>query len=239
MSMSDARLLELQVETLFTHDSAGRVVTTNEPGGRPAPRFFLGRSRESVLWRVRHDAPAPLAETLNALAGAEPLDQDLRAEPRGMAAYRDALRSDQEALSVIAGPAYRFPDTPPLVVRVTPITPITPTNLHLLLRMGWDSETLAAEVAARQPLMAIVEDSAAVSLCFCARSIARAAEAGVETLEAYRGRGYAPAVVLAWAQAIRASDRIPLYSTSWSNAASQAVARKLGLVQYAADLSLG
>ncbi|HZS91689.1 MAG TPA: GNAT family N-acetyltransferase, partial [Chloroflexota bacterium] len=46
------------------------------------------------------------------------------------------------------------------------------------------------------------------------------------------------AVVAGWARAIRASGRIPLYSTSWDNHASQAVARKLGLVQYGTDLSL-
>jgi len=87
--------------------------------------------------------------------------------------------------------------------------------------------------------MAVVEDDEAVSLCFSARLTERAAEAGVQTLEAYRGRGYAPAAVIAWAHAIRATGQIPLYSTSWDNRASQAVARKLGLVQYGVDLSLG
>jgi predicted GNAT family acetyltransferase len=61
----------------------------------------------------------------------------------------------------------------------------------------------------------------------------------VETLEGYRGRGYAPMVVAAWARAVRETGRIPLYSTSRNNRASEAVARKLGLVQYGSDLSLG
>ena len=87
-------------------------------------------------------------------------------------------------------------------------------------------------------MAALVEDGAAVSLGFSARLTTRVAEAGVNTVEAYRGRGYAPTVVTAWAHAIRATGRIPLYSTSWDNRASRAVARKLGLVQYAADLSV-
>jgi hypothetical protein len=33
-------------------------------------------------------------------------------------------------------------------------------------------------------------------------------------------------------------DSIPLYSTSWQNQASLALARKLGLIQYGADLHI-
>jgi len=58
----------------------------------------------------------------------------------------------------------------------------------------------------------------------------------VVTVEAFRGRGFASAVVAAWANAVRESDRVPLYSTSWENAASRAVATKLGLTLYGADL---
>ena len=75
-----------------------------------------------------------------------------------------------------------------------------------------------------------------------ARLTDRAAEAGVETLEPYRGHGYAAVVAAGcagWAHAIRATGRIPLYSTSWDNLASQGVARRLRLVQYGTDLSLG
>jgi len=60
----------------------------------------------------------------------------------------------------------------------------------------------------------------------------------VETVLAYRGRGYANTVVAAWARDILATGRMPLYSTSWQNLASQAVARKLGLIQYGTDVSL-
>jgi predicted GNAT family acetyltransferase len=67
---------------------------------------------------------------------------------------------------------------------------------------------------------------------------AQVAEAGVYTVESYRGRGYAAETVRGWAAAIRAMGRLPLYSTSWANTASPAVARKLRAVQYAVDFSL-
>jgi RimJ/RimL family protein N-acetyltransferase len=238
MDISDLRLLELQAEALFTHDAAGRIVTINEPGGGgPAPRFFLGRTRAGNLWRVRHDLPNATARRLEELAASEPVNTDLRAEPRNMAAYLEALRVDGEEPVITSGPAYRFPDAPPPAP--AGITWITQANLDLLRLLDWDLAALAAgELAGWSPMAALVEDGAAVSLGFSARLTEHVAEAGVNTLAAYRGLGYAPTVVAAWAGAILATGRIPLYSTSWDNLASQAVARKLGLAQYATDLSL-
>ena len=60
-------------------------------------------------------------------------------------------------------------------------------------------------------------------------------EAGVETSAGARGHGFAVAVVAAWANAVRDLGAEPLYSTSWQNTASQAVARKLNLIPYATD----
>jgi hypothetical protein len=42
--------------------------------------------------------------------------------------------------------------------------------------------------------------------------------------------------VAAWADAVRATGVVPLYSTAWKYQASRAVARRLGLVQFGADL---
>jgi predicted GNAT family acetyltransferase len=92
--------------------------------------------------------------------------------------------------------------------------------------------------AGRAPVMAIIENGAPVSICFCARRSDTAAEAGVATAEAYRGRGYASRVTAAWALAVRKSGRVPLYSTTWSNKASLAVARKLKLSMYANSWAL-
>ena len=100
---------------------------------------------------------------------------------------------------------------------------------------GW----LDSEIPACSPIVAVMDGGYPVSVCFCAtRNSAPAVQAGLETAAAFRGRGLAPRVTAAWACAIRSAGRIPLYSTSWSNAASLAVARKLDLVQYASDWSL-
>jgi RimJ/RimL family protein N-acetyltransferase len=236
MSMSDLQLLQIQVEALFTHDARGRLRYVNEPGGDRAPRFFFGRSREGNIWRCRDDLADVTGRTLDELASEEPVRDDLRAEPRHLDAFLAALRADRESASIASGPAYRFPDALPLPANVTRLTR---SDLYLLQLMAWDLEKAAREFEGREPYLAVVEHGVAVSLCHSARLTDQAAEAGVETVEAYRGRGYASAVVAEWAHTLRATGRIPLYSTSWNNLASQGVARKLRLVQYGTDLSLG
>ncbi|WP_081607758.1 GNAT family N-acetyltransferase [Brevibacillus borstelensis] len=57
-------------------------------------------------------------------------------------------------------------------------------------------------------------------------------------MEEYRGKGYAIRVASSWANAIRQSQRIPLYSTSWENYSSQSVAKHLQLHFYGTDNSI-
>jgi hypothetical protein len=94
---------------------------------------------------------------------------------------------------------------------------------------------VAEEIPGRSPIVAVLEDGHAVSACFSARRSDVAAEAGLETAQAFRGRGLGPRVTSAWALAIRAAGLTPLYSTSWDNDASLAVARKLRLHAYASS----
>ena len=100
---------------------------------------------------------------------------------------------------------------------------------------GW----VAGEIeSGGAPVMAVFMDGHPVSVCCCARRSPIAAEAGLETASAFRGRGYASRVTSAWALAIRESGRTPLYSTAWNNQSSLAVARKLGLKIYATNWSI-
>jgi predicted GNAT family acetyltransferase len=92
--------------------------------------------------------------------------------------------------------------------------------------------------AGRSPALAVVEGGYPVSICFCARRSEAAAAAGLETAEAYRGRGLGARVTAAWALAIRATGRVPLYGAAWANDPSRAVARKLGLTACASFWSV-
>ncbi len=218
---------EIHLRTLYLLDGAGRIRGTREPDPEPGPKFTLVRGRAGCVWAARADAPAQVAAELDALAREEPPVADFRQAPVHAERYRALVGGE-----VYFGPAFTFPETieePDDTARVD--------GLPLLARhfSGWT----AAEIAGCSPIIAVMADGHAVSVCFCARRTDAAAEAGLETAAAFRGRGYGARAAAAWALAVRASGRAPLYSTSWENGASLAVARKLGLRVYACGWSLG
>jgi hypothetical protein len=238
VSISDWDLMQIHVSALYRHDDRQRLLAVNEPGeprpdDPPPPRLFLGRTRAGHLWRFRHDLPESSIAELEAVLRSEPVTADLSQPPQCLPELQATLARGAPIAGMWSGPAWRFPDEIPAseheVVRVT-------TANDDLVRPVFPS--LADELPWRQPCLAIVATGRLASLCFSSRNTPVAAEAGVDTLEEFRGRGYAPAVVAAWGQAVRAEGRIPLYSTSWDNLASRSVARKLGLVLYGADFSI-
>jgi hypothetical protein len=226
-------LLEIQVSTLFRCDAFGRLMSLNELASPVAPRFFLGRTQAGNILRLRDDLPYDLVKELEMLVEREPLPYDLQDPPREQFAITHALRRHNAVIDVHRGPAYAFLGPIPTVSGILPLGPAQAAHLHPALA------TLAPELASRQPCFAAVEDGVAVSVCYSARIGAQAAEAGVQTVEAYRGRGHASRVTAAWAAAVRAQRLLPLYSTTWENVASQAVARHLGLEVYAEDWHIG
>lgn len=238
MVTSDRALIELQAEALFTHDASRRIVRVNKPGGGPAPRFFFGRTLEGNAWRVRQDVPDDIARELDRLAASEPVSSDLESPPAYLDAMMAALDRHQPASVDHSGPAFRFPDHLPALGR--DVIRLMFANLDLLREMPDWASGIGSEEQFEEwgPCHVAVEDGIAVSICACSRLTSHAAEAGLETHERYRGRGHAANVVAAWARAIRDTGRIPLYSTSWDNHASRAVAHKLGLTAYGSDLSL-
>ena len=217
---------EIHLRTLFSLDNDGRILGTREANQRPGPKFMLVRGMSEVVWAVRADVAQDVAEELDGLAREEPPVSDLRGDPVHIDRYLSLLEG-----KVSAGPAFVFPE-----VIARPLGTELIHDVRLLDRhfSGWE----AGEIPASSPIVALIEQGHAVSACFCARRSDTTAEAGLETAVKYRGRGFGPRVAAGWALAVRASGRTPLYSTSWSNVSSLAVARKLGLTVYASSWSI-
>jgi hypothetical protein len=231
---SDLELMRLHVEAEFTHDSSGRLVTTNEPDAKPAPRFFLGHTNLGVVRRYRHDVSSSCRHSLETALAAE-LGSSMTQTDRPLdpGPFERILSRDAPIQQTSIGVAFRFP----VSLSASPDARILgdPADAALLHPglAPW-----ATDIRSSAPLVAVVVSGQAVTVCGSVRITGLAHEAGVETAAQFRGRGYAKAAVAAWAAAVRALGVEPLYSTTWENVASRALARTLGLISLGRDLHI-
>jgi len=186
---------------------------------------MLIRGATSCAWATRADLPHSIATELHKLAVTEPPTLSRRAEPVHAKRYRQLVGGQQDS-----GPAFTFHEIP-LTTGAIVIKDAALLRPHF---HGWRAD----EVPGCSPILGILDHDVAVSICFCARQSPVAAEAGLETAPGFRGRGLGKRVAAAWAEAIRASGRLAVYSTSWSNGPSLAVAHSLGLETRATHWSL-
>ena len=220
-------LAQLHADALFAHDAQCRILP-QQPSGRPAPRCFLARTRQGIVWRCRSDLDEASVRALRTALASDPAGDE-----QGHVPLEAVLAISAPVTYRRAGPAFAFPRDLPQTGTAVRITPANAALLHPHLEDWRD------DVRADALLYASVVGGCAVSICMSSRSTPAADEVGVATAPGFRGRGLARTAVLAWAQAVRDQGRIPLYSTTWDNTASQALARSMGLERYASDLALG
>jgi RimJ/RimL family protein N-acetyltransferase len=238
--IAEADLLQQHVDVLFTRDPRGRIVVNNEPDGERAPRLYLARGRASIVTAVRHDVPEAVAERLSRIASGIRQWDGTPSNPPTFDELRITLATQAPIQDESTGPAFRLDEprsdaAPGSAIPKVPVLPVDEDNANLLETFFPYTRSILAD---RQPVVGVVVDGAVVSACYSARRGEAVCEAGVDTEKAYRGRGFATAVVTAWRDAVIADGRLPLYSTSWDNDASLRVARRLGAVAYAETVSL-
>ena len=227
--MDDDALMVLRANALFTYDERGRMTWTNEPDRRPAPRVFLGCTATGCVARFGAslaDAPARRLTDVIArwpLAGEATISEGLRA------AIHESLAAEAPVAHESGGPVYRFPVSIALPGDAIEITPETIALVRETFPWLYD------DLAVWRPCFAVVVDGAARSVCFTSRIGVAAMEAGVFTLPDYRGLHLAVTTTAAWGASIQERNFVPLYSTDWTNHASQAVARRAGLIMFGAD----
>ncbi|PFA17671.1 GNAT family N-acetyltransferase [Bacillus cereus] len=221
--LSHLELMSIQTEVLFSHNQFRRMTSINEPESTVAPRLFLGHTKDGTIRRYRYDLPSVLINEIEKLFTDYPNHIDL-------AKIMSLLSREQPIHKIWIGPAFVSPNTLDNPMRAIQITE---ENKELLQH---NFPNLFHQLKWRQPCFAIFENERIVSICCSARSTPIAAEASVETIVTFRGKGYGYIVVAAWAKAVQEENRIPLYSTSWDNFASQNVAKKLKLIHYGTDI---
>ena len=182
---------------------------------------------------MRNDVDDPeLLQDLRSAVERRIVPAELALEPEPSAPFEEILSRAAPIERIDSGPAFVFPEH---LAPSTRAVLVTGANADVL------SPYLAPwipDITQSPPLFALLHEGAAVAVCGSVRRTPAAHEAGVETVPQFRGRGVAVAVVTAWARAVRELGVIPMYSTAWSNDASRAVARKLGLRLFGSDLHM-
>ncbi len=169
--------LRQHADVLFRTDASGSLTALNEDGDDVAPRVFLARGRTTHLISFRDDVPAATAAACRAIAvGLLPWSSE-PSIPSLFEPLRTAVGSDAPVTFENRGPAFRFGEP---------------------VRLALDADALLID----GPVAGVVQDGWVVAACYSARKTRSAFEAGVDTEEAYRGRGYAPLVVAAWKDAV-------------------------------------
>jgi hypothetical protein len=216
------------LDSLYRNTLNGDIFAINQWDGGLVPRFHLCRSAAGNQWRFRDDLAPDLVSALEALCRKEDVVTDVGQFPLHHREYEALLNATAPVESIRTGPAFVLSQLQPY----PHVVPISPTNAALLepLMSAW-----LPDVPHRSPFMAAVIDGRAVAVCASVRITADAHQAGVETHPDHRRQGHALAVVSAWASAVRQLGAMPLYSTTWDNPASRAVAAHLGGAFIGAD----
>jgi RimJ/RimL family protein N-acetyltransferase len=225
--------MRLHADTLFTYDATGRMLRSNEPDGPPAPRVFFGYTLEGYVVRFGASVPDALVRQFMEMMEREPAVTTLDVPPTILTRVREALEQDGPIRWERSGPDYQFPGQ---IAGSSEVVQVTDSNIDVVRdTYPW----LYGALAAWHPCFAVMHDGVGVSVCYSSRLGADACEAGVDTLPAFRGRGYAAAATAAWGASVRAAGRVPLYSREWDNVASEGVARRVGLIMFGADVTWG
>lgn len=236
----DSLLPGVHLDVLYERDDRGRLERVR--GGSVAtPLAHLLRTPFGNRWLIASRVPDDVAARLDTAFGDEPvLDGDgwEGTPPRCLDLARGLLAPFREGGTEpheYRGPAYAFPPD---------LAAIGDAEVYLpdgdLAPFPAVFEWVATASVVEQPIVVVRgKDGRVASVCHSARATSEGAAAGLDTAEAERRRGYAVAVTSRWAVEVRASGRMPVYSTWWENEASRGVARRLGLILFAEDWHFG
>ncbi|MEI6530264.1 MAG: GNAT family N-acetyltransferase [bacterium] len=228
----EQKLISKRHDLLFRTNAAGELISINEPleaDAQPAPAIYVCFAKGRFL--LKHGAGVPedwiknLWEILSRVDGtAEVPHTEIEA------LIRKSALGHADITEIEKGPAFYIPQKP---ARTTNVIEINQWNRDVLelhfqyTHRHWDR---------LQPCLAKVIDDKAVAICRTVRRSSFGLECGVDTTLEFRKRGFGAETVAFWASKVWSEGLIPCYSTQWENKASLALAKKLGMIQYATDI---
>ena len=234
--MEDHDLLALEASVLFVMSDSGRVVCENSSDRSAAPRLSLAGCASLNIVRVRDDVDEKTSQAIESLAATEPALREPESTPVHIDEYVELLAAEAPVEDFGSGLIWTFPERFAYEHSATLVASDTAEGYRLLARLAEEGMP-AALVAAGfvdigefwAPWCVALDGDEIASIAFAARLGPAAAETGVFTVPAYRGRGFAAAATAGWARLPALRERTLFYSTSRANLSSQRVTQRLGL----------
>ena len=223
--LTELQLMNIHAKVLFKHDIDNRLTTINEPPFDLAPKIFIGVTTSGNTVRFLNSLDKSIVVKLQLTIGTNTCTE--------LGEVIRILTEGRQVNNFWMGPAYVFP-----VIKGrtwSNVIQVTHENKELL---KLDFPFTYKDFKYKEPCFVVIKDNKPVSICCSSRQTSKASEASVYTHEDYRGKGYGIEVTNAWAAEVQKQGRIALYSTSWDNFASQALAKKLVLIQYGIDIHM-
>ena len=241
----DSDLLAIQVATLFVLTDSGRIQLENDPDRSSGPRMYLAQCASGNIVRIRHDVGEETARAIDALVADELPLRDPDSRPRHVDDYVELLGAEAPVEQRSAGLIYCFPNHLEYEHDVMLVSSDTPDGDRLYARLADQGMPqalvqlgFAAAVDIWAPWCIALHEGEIASIGMTARIGPTGAEAGVITIPALRGRGFAAAATAGWAWLPSLYGRALFYSTDRTNEASKRVADRLGLRLIGASLRL-
>ncbi len=228
-------LLALHAATRFRLTPARRIASENDPEGSAAPLLFMSGCEEGWIGYVREDMDDAAARAFDELILREPPVRAPGAVPRFADAYREIVGWSELLTGHNYGPIHRLPRGLRWTGEATLVRSGTPEGEALRARIERDGMPQGMIEAGFtdfshfwEPWCVALVAGDLAAIAFAARKGLLAADIGVFTLQAHRGRGLAAAVTAAWGTLL---PRHPVlfYSPHRDHAASPRVIAKLGL----------
>lgn len=219
--MEDHDLLALEASVLFVMSDSGRVVCENSSDRSAAPRLSLAGCASLNIVRVRDDVDEKTSQAIESLAATEPALREPESTPVHIDEYVELLAAEAPVEDFGSGLIWTFPERLAYEHSATLVASDTAEGYRLLARLAEEGMP-AALVAAGfvdigefwAPWCVALDGDEIASIAFAARLGPAAAETGVFTVPAYRGRGFAAAATAGWARLPALRERTLFYSTS-------------------------
>ncbi len=228
-------LLALQAATRFRLTPARRIKSENDPDLSPAPMLYMSGCEEGWIGYVREDVEDIVARAFDELILREPPVRSPGASPRFAYDYREIVGATAPLTAHNHGPIHRLPRGTSWPSEANIVCHGTPEGHALrtrIVRDGMPREMIEAGFTDLshfwEPWCVALAGDAIAAIAFAARKSLLAADVGVYTIEAWRGRGLAAAVTAAWSTLLPRQPAL-FYSTHRDNAASRRVIAKLAL----------